>query len=97
MTTDRARRIAERLRSELAADHVEVVDDSARHAGHPGAADGAGHFQVLVVSRRFERVGRVAAQRLVYAALGELMRDEIHALRMQTLTPDEWRRRRGGS
>jgi BolA protein len=82
--------IARRLREELGASHVEVADDSARHAGHAGG--GGGHFQVLVVSERFEGLSRVAAQRLVYGALGELMRSEIHALQMRTLTPAEWTR-----
>ena len=95
MTTERAHAIAERLRSDLGASHVEVIDDSARHAGHPGAASGAGHFRVLVVSDRFEGLQRVAKQRLVYRSLAELMDHEIHALQMQTLTPDEWRRVQG--
>ena len=87
---DRAQRIKRILSTGLDADHVEIVDDSALHAGHPGAATGAGHFRVLVVSPRFEGLSRVAAQRLVYSALGDLMSTDIHALQMQTLTPDEW-------
>lgn len=84
--------IADRLRRELEATYVEVSDESARHAGHAGAA-GGGHFRVLVVSPRFEGLSRLAAQRLVYAALGELMTSAVHALQMQTLTPAEWARR----
>jgi len=74
----------------LDAEHVEVTDDSARHAGHLGAEGGGGHFRVLVVSNRFEGLSRVAAQQLVYRALGELMTTDIHALEMRTLTPDQW-------
>jgi BolA protein len=96
VSTDRAHTITRRLREHLDATHVEVIDDSARHAGHPGAASGAGHFRVLVVSERFEGLQRVAKQRLVYRVLADLMDDEIHALQMQTLTPDEWQRLRGG-
>lgn len=88
--------IGERLRRELAAIHVEVTDHSARHAGHVGAA-GGGHFSVVVVSPRFAGLSRVAAQRLVYAALGDLMTSTVHALQMQTLTPEEWARRGGSS
>ncbi|MCU0303124.1 MAG: BolA family transcriptional regulator [Thermoanaerobaculales bacterium] len=87
----RAAVIRDRLETELEAEHVEVVDDSRLHLGHPGAESGAGHFRVLVVSRRFEGVSRLAAQRLVYGALGELMVDDIHALEMRTLTPEQWR------
>jgi BolA protein len=90
---DRRSRIEQALREGLAALHVEVVDESHLHAGHAGAAAGGGHFRVTIVSPRFEGLSRVAAQRLVYAALGELMQREIHALAMTTLTPAEWRPR----
>jgi BolA protein len=89
----RVRAIQSALERELAATHVEVVDHSASHAEHPGAAGGGGHFEVLVVCDRFEGLGRVASQRLVYRALGDLMQTEIHALSMTTLTPAEWRAR----
>ena len=78
------------LERDLEAVHVQIEDDSALHAGHLGAQGGGGHFRVLVVSPRFEAISRVAAQRLVYQALGELMATEIHALEMRTLTPDQW-------
>jgi BolA protein len=90
---DRRARIEERLRRELDATHVEVVDESHLHAGHAGAASGGGHFRALVVSPRFAGLSRLAAQRLVYAALGELMRGEIHALGLTTLTPEQWAER----
>lgn len=82
--------IRARLESALDAEHVHIEDDSALHAGHPGAATGAGHYRVLVVSPRFEGVSRVAAQRMVYQALGELMSSDIHALEMRTFTPEQW-------
>lgn len=90
MTTSRARQIEDRLRDRLAAVHVEVVDDSARHADHLGAQGGGGHFRVLVVSPRFEGLSPVAAQRLVYGVLADLMTQHIHALQMRTLTPAQW-------
>jgi len=83
------------LDRELNAELVEVVDDSARHAGHRGSEGGAGHFRVLVVSARFEGLSRVAAQRLVYQALAPLMVDDIHAVEMRTLTPEQWRQLNG--
>ena len=87
---DRPQLIDARLRLELQASHVEVIDDSAAHAGHLGAQGGGGHFRLLVVSPRFDGVSRVAAQRLVYAALGDLMTTDIHAVEMRTLTPEQW-------
>jgi len=61
----------------LACEHLEVLGDGQ-------------HFQALVVSARFEGKSRVQRHQLVYAALGERMREEIHALSMRTLTPGEW-------
>ena len=79
----------------LDAEHVQVEDDSALHASHPGAQGGGGHYRVLVVSSHFEGLSRVAAQRLVYQALGELMTTDIHALEMHTFTPEQWAAARG--
>jgi BolA protein len=87
---DRRLHIEEKLRAALAAAHVEVVDESALHAGHAGASTGGGHFRALVVSDRFEGKNRLERQRLVYAALTDEMGAQIHALSMTTLTPDEW-------
>jgi BolA protein len=89
--SERSERIAARLREGLAAVHVEVQDESHLHAGHAGAASGGGHFRATIVSARFAGLSRLAAQRLVYEALGELMQGEIHALAMTTLTPEQWR------
>jgi BolA protein len=93
-TSERARLIENRLRENLDAVHVEVIDDSALHAGHLGAQGGGGHFRVVVVSPRFEGTSRVAAQRMVYAALGDLFERDIHAVQMQTLTPAAWQEQR---
>ena len=90
---DRRARIESLLRENLAAEHVEVVDESHLHAGHAGAASGGGHFRALIVSERFAGLSRLQAQRLVYGALGDAMGDAIHAFSMTTLSPDEWRER----
>lgn len=87
---DRRTRIQERIREGLATVHVEVEDESHLHAGHAGAQGGAGHYRALVVSERFAGLSRVARQRLVFDAVGEMMGAEIHALAMRTLTPAEW-------
>jgi acid stress-induced BolA-like protein IbaG/YrbA len=66
------------IESGLACEHIEVEGDGQ-------------HFQALVVSAAFAGKSRVQRHQLVYAALGERMREEIHALSMRTLTPQEWR------
>ncbi|MFM7142778.1 MAG: BolA family protein [Alphaproteobacteria bacterium] len=87
--SERTDRIVARLAKGLDAQSVEIVDDSARHAGHAGARGGAGHYRVVVVSERFAGLDRVARQRAVYEALGDLFPAEIHALTARTLTPEE--------
>lgn len=94
---DRIRWLEETLRHALSPRHLEIVDDSARHAGHPGAASGGGHYRVLIVSESFRGQDLVARQRAVYAALGDAMQVAVHALALQTLTPEEWERRGGRS
>ena len=60
-----------------------------RHAGHAGARGGGGHFAATIVSNRFEGLNAVQRHRLVYEALGELMKTDIHALSVRALTPKE--------
>jgi len=73
---------------------LEVVDDSARHHGHAGATPGGeSHFSVRIVSAAFAGLSRVERQRLVYAALAEELKTQVHALALTTLTPDEAARR----
>ena len=70
-----------------------MQDESHLHAGHAGARPGGeSHFRLLVVSERFAGKGQVERQRMVYALLSDMMDGEIHALAMQTLTPEEWGR-----
>lgn len=86
---DRLQLIENRLRERLAAESLEVIDDSAQHAGHPGARGGGGHYTVTVVSARFRGLGPLERHRLVYEALGDLMHQEIHALSVRALAPEE--------
>ena len=81
--------IESRLRDVLAPEAIEVVDDSARHAGHVGALSGGGHYNLRIVSPRFAGLSRVARHRLVYDALSDLMRQAIHALAIEAVTPEE--------
>lgn len=68
---------------------LEIVDESARHKGHAGAADGRGHFAVLVVSDRFSDLPQMRRHRLIYEAVGDLMTTDIHALSIRAFAPDE--------
>ena len=80
--------IHQRLAS-LQPENVVLEDESAQHAGHAGAASGGGHFRLTLVSPQFRTLTTLARHRLVYAAMGELMQREIHALSITALTPEE--------
>lgn len=87
--TDRVAMIRERLTEALQPTRIDIVDQSAAHAGHEGAKDGGGHFAVSIVSAAFEGQSPIKRHRLVYAALGDAMENEIHALSIRAYTPDE--------
>jgi BolA protein len=92
VTASRVDRIRATLEAAFAPASLEVVDDSARHAGHAGARDGRGHFDVDIVSDAFAGLMPLARHRKVYAALGEMMQTDIHALSIKARTPEEARR-----
>lgn len=68
--------------------HLDIADDSHRHAGHAGARDG-GHFTVDIVSAAFSGKSTLARHRLVYDAAGDLMHGRIHALAIRARSPEE--------
>ena len=80
--------IREKL-SALAPESISIEDESAQHAGHEGARSGGGHYRLVVVSARFAGQPLQARHRMVYSALGPLMRKEIHALTIQAYAPNE--------
>ena len=85
-----AQAIENKLSKELPPARLEIEDDSARHHGHAGARpEGESHFNVTVVSAKFEEMSRIERQRLVYRLLAEEMKTDIHALALTTLTPTE--------
>jgi BolA family transcriptional regulator, general stress-responsive regulator len=88
-TDNRVERIRAALQAALAPTLLEVGDDSALHAGHAGAASGGGHYSVKIVSSRFDGLRLVMRHRLVYDAVHDMMRAEIHALAITALTPSE--------
>ena len=73
----------------LQPERVDIVDDSAKHAGHAGAASGGGHYQLTIVSKQFAGKPQVARHRLIYQALGDMMQRQIHALSITAYTPDQ--------
>jgi BolA protein len=84
---DRLEQVRARLAAEFAPSVLEIEDESHRHVGHAGAAGGASHFRVRIVAAAFRGLAPVARHRLVYAALGDLMQSEIHALAIEALPP----------
>ena len=85
-----AHSIETKLTEALTPSRLELIDESALHAGHAGARpEGESHFRLLVVSDKFENRGRIERQRMVYQILGDLMTTDIHALSIKALTPAE--------
>lgn len=78
------------LLERLAPVQLSIEDESARHAGHPGAR-GGGHFRVRIVSERFRGLASLARHRMVYEAVAPLLRAGVHALAIDARTPEEAR------
>ena len=72
----------------LQPEQIEIVDDSHLHAGHAGAREGGGHYRLKIVSGEFAGKSTVARHRMIYSALGDMMKHEIHALNITACTPD---------
>lgn len=86
MITDQIKKI---LNDALAPERIEIIDNSAAHAGHAGAQSGGGHFHVTIVADAFENKSLIQRHQLVYKALGDMMKQQIHALGINALTPTE--------
>ena len=83
-------KLERKLTDAFAPTHLQIDDDSARHAGHAGARQGGeSHFNVVIASPAFEGVSRVQRQRMVYAALAEELAGPVHALSVKALAPGE--------
>lgn len=74
------------LRQKLSPTALEVRDDSAKHRGHQGAREGKGHYAVKIASPFFEKKSLVEQHQMVYKALDDLMKEEIHALQLSTFS-----------
>jgi BolA protein len=68
---------------------LDIIDESHKHAGHAGARDGGGHYVINIVSAQFTGKNTVTRHRMIYSALGEMMKREIHALTLQAHAPNE--------
>jgi len=87
--SDRIQMIRERLDEALSPTRLDIVDQSAAHAGHEGAKSGGGHYNVTIVATAFAGLPLLKRHRMVYAALGDAFQDAIHALSIRALTPEE--------
>lgn len=83
-TSDKMRELLQTLQPQS----IEIIDDSALHAGHAGAREG-GHYRLTIVSAQFEGRKTMERHRMVYAALASLMQSGIHALNISAKTPSE--------
>ncbi|MCX8071138.1 MAG: BolA family transcriptional regulator [Candidatus Binatia bacterium] len=83
-------RLRKALITELKPTHLWIEDESAQHAGHPGDRGGSSHYFVRIVSPEFEGKSLVERHRMVYGAIGGRIGRDLHALRLQAATPEEW-------
>ena len=81
--------IKERLQAALSPQSIEIIDESAQHAGHAGAKSGGGHYALTIVAQQFVGQDLLQRHRMVYEALGDAMRKDIHALSIRAYAPDE--------
>ena len=88
MEANRVEALRTALQKELAPVSLEIIDDSAKHAGHAGAREG-GHFRVVLVAAAFNGLSQLQRHRLVYAAVAPLMGAGVHALSISARTPEE--------
>lgn len=88
MNTERVDMIRSRLEQALSPTQLQIVDDSAKHAGHTSAG-GAGHFNILIITPAFSGKGLLERHRMVYAAVADIMPQHIHALSINAKTPEE--------
>jgi len=88
MSEDRIKRIEALLTEAFAPSKLQIKDQSHLHAGHAGAKDGRGHYEVTIVASAFVGQRPLARHRMIYDALGSLMETDIHALRINASAPD---------
>jgi BolA family transcriptional regulator, general stress-responsive regulator len=87
LASNREQLLRQRLESRFAPTSLTIEDESHKHAGHAGAAGGHSHFRVIIVAEAFRGVSAVARHRLVYAAVDDLLKTDIHALAIEASPP----------
>ncbi len=87
--TDRVEAIREKIQAAFTPDQLDIIDESHLHAGHAGAKDGKGHFNVSIVSDQFAEKSLINRHKMVYEALADLMETDIHALSIKAKTQEE--------
>ena len=93
---DISNKIEQKLIGNLELLHFEVKDFTGRHLNHE-QHDGGFHLEAVIVSENFINKSLIERHKLIYAALGDLLKHEIHAFSMKTLTPDEWENKKNES
>ena len=88
---NRVEGIRSRLEAALHPLHLQIRDDSEKHAGHAGAASGGGHFYIDIVTQEFSGLAMLARHRRIYQVLTDMMPAEIHALGINALAPEEFK------
>jgi len=89
MSEERAATIEQLLDAAFSPTELLIKDQSHLHAGHAGAQDGKGHFEVKIVSDKFAGKSRLARHRMVYEALGSFIDSDIHALKINAISPSD--------
>lgn len=89
MSEQRVELIRQALEAAFSPQQLEVIDESHLHVGHAGAREGKGHFRVVMVAERFGGMRPLERHRAVFAALGDLMHSDIHALGIEARAPGE--------
>ncbi len=89
MTTDRVTKIEEKLTAAFSPTRLLIKDHSHLHAGHAGAQDGRGHYDVTIVAEAFSGTRPLERHRMIFSALGSLMDTDIHALRIHASAPED--------
>ena len=86
---DRVEAIREKIQAAFTPDQLDIIDESHQHAGHAGAKEGKGHFNVSIVSDQFSGKSLINRHKMVYEALADLMETDIHALSIKAKTLEE--------
>ena len=82
--------IKNKIKEHIDTSQIEIIDESASHANHPGN-NGGGHYKALIISNDFNGKSLVERHQMIYKALGKLMTNEIHAFSMKTITENEFK------